>query len=353
MSFDNVNFTSNPNFKFKEIVIEKTECLAATYQFDVFKDKDGETYLISPYWNIEHPETPIHHISIINLKNNKLHLKLEGHQDRVLTVRFFQNPYTGKNYLISADRKYRVIVWNLSNNGEQIFNEEVKYESFLYSSLLMFEESGLIYAVTSTLSNGETFVFTVDEEKKKEAVPKTKDISVYFLAYWWDKNKKDHNIIQCCKNKILISEFKSKKDTEFPTDDKHPYNLSAMVFENNGKDYVICSATYGHIKVIDLETKIQIHSFDIEDVFFYSFSRWNDKYILLNDCLQRRILVLDMKDDFKLKSKVLCPEMFFDKFFRKVDHPIYGESIMTVGIDWKIRLFVNRDIKRENIPETP
>ena len=174
MSFDNVNFKSNPNFKFKEIVKEKTECLASTYQFDVFKDKDGETYLISPYWDIEHVETPIHYISIINLKNNQLHLKLEGHQDRVLTARFFQNPYNGKNYIISADRKFRVIVWDLSDNGNKIFNEEVKYDSFLYSSILMFEESGLIYAVTSTLSNGETFVFTVDEEKKKKQFLKQK-----------------------------------------------------------------------------------------------------------------------------------------------------------------------------------
>ena len=126
-----------------------------------------------------------------------------------------------------------------------------------------------------------------------------------------------------------------------------------MVFENDGKDYVICSATYGHIKIIDLEAKAQIHSFDLEDVFFYSFIRWNAQYILLNDCLQRRILVLDMKDNYKVKSKVLCPEMYFDRFIKKVDHPIYGESIMSVGIDWKIRLFVNRDIKRENIPETP
>ena len=94
MSFDKVNFKSNPNFKFKEIVKEKTECLASTYQFDCFKDKDGETYLISPFWDIEHVETPIHYISIINLKNNQLHLKLEGHQDRVLTARFFQNHFT-------------------------------------------------------------------------------------------------------------------------------------------------------------------------------------------------------------------------------------------------------------------
>ena len=71
MSFEMVNFKSNPNFKFKEIVVEKTECLASTYQFDCYKDDDGETYLISPYWDIEKADKPDHHISIINLRTKK------------------------------------------------------------------------------------------------------------------------------------------------------------------------------------------------------------------------------------------------------------------------------------------
>ena len=64
MSFDSENFKSNPNFKFKEIVVEKTECLASTYQFDCYKADDGETYLISPYWDIERADKPDHHISL-------------------------------------------------------------------------------------------------------------------------------------------------------------------------------------------------------------------------------------------------------------------------------------------------
>ena len=39
--------------------------------------------------------------------------------------------------------------------------------------------------------------------------------------------------------------------------------------------------------------------------------------------------------------------MYFDRFIRKVYHPIYGESILSVGIDWKIKLFTNRNIIKE------
>ena len=55
----------------------------------------------------------------------------------------------------------------------------------------------------------------------------------------------------------------------------------------------------------------------------------NDQYVLLNDCLQRRILVLDINDKFNIKSKVLCPKMYFDRFMKKEDHPLYRESIST------------------------
>jgi hypothetical protein len=351
MSFDLDNFKSNPNFKFKEIVIEKTECLGGSFQFDCYKD-NGEVYLISPYWDIDRADKPEiqHYLSIINLKTKKVALKLEGHKDRVITARYFQDPYTKKHYIISADRKCRVIVWDLSDNGKQIYNkDDIKYESFIYSIILFFEPNSKIYAVISTLASGESWVIPLDKPEGKKALKDSKELNVYFMTYWWDENKKQHNIISCAKNKIQINQYVHGSTDEcysIQTDDKHPYNLGGMVFKNKGKDYLITSATYGLIKIIDLQERKEIHNLTFEDVFLYSFIRWNDQYILLNDTLQRRILVLDMNDNYKIKSKVLCPEMYFDRFIRKVDHPIYGESILSVGIDWKIKLFVNRNITR-------
>ena len=107
MSFENTVFTSNPNFKFKEVVMEKCECLASTYQFDCYKTKDGKTILIAPYFDIDRPGDRIHHISLVDLATNEVVKKLEGHGDRVLTARYFQEPKEKKDYLISADRKHR------------------------------------------------------------------------------------------------------------------------------------------------------------------------------------------------------------------------------------------------------
>lgn len=354
MSFEEKCFTTNPNFRFEHTVTETADCLSSTYQFDCYKDKKGEVILIAPFFDLPNVLNLDHHISLINLKDNKEIKKLEGHIDRVVTVRYFRNPITGNDYFISADRKYNIIVWDLSNDCAKILETEVKYEGFIYSCLLIFDEKKM-YAVTSSLgANNYTRVIDCDDKNKIIDITESKDVNVYYLGYWQNPKAADdekHVIIQCAKNKILMSTFPSNKTYHvLQTDDKHPYNLAGIVFKNKGKDMFAASATYGLVQIIDLEEKQVVKSIELEDVHLYSFVKWNERYLLLNDCLQRRIIVFDMEDDYKIKSKVLCPEMHFDRFIKKVEHPIYGEAILSVGIDWKIKLFINRNItkKKEN-----
>ena len=103
--------------------------------------------------------------------------------------------------------------------------------------------------------------------------------------------------------------------------------------------------------VWSLKERKELQKIEHSDVFFYNFVRWNDQYILLYEAMQRRILVLDTDNNYKVVSKVLCPEMYYDRFIRKVDHPKYGESILSVGIDWKVKLYTNRNIVKEEVKE--
>ena len=348
MNFDDICFSSNPNFRFKEVITDKSDCLSSTYQFDCYKDKNGETILISPFFDYPNILKQEHHISLINLKNNKVIKKLEGHKDRVLTVRYFQNPFTKNDYFISSDRRYNIIVWDLENYEKKI-DIQIDYEGFIYSCLLIFEEKKIWAVVSSLGANNITKAIDIDNQDLIIQIDDSKNKNIYYLDYWYNKEALDddqkHNIIQCGKNIILISEFPRNETYHLlSTDEKHPYNLAGIVFKNNERDIFAVSATYGLIQFLDLATKTLVKSIELEDVHLYSFIRWNDDYLLLNDCLQRRILVLEMKNDYKIKSKVLCPEMYFDRFIKKIEHPIYGESFLSVGIDWKIKLFINRSI---------
>ena len=366
MSFDKQNFKTNPNFKFREYPAELRECLGTTYTYDVYKDKQGRTILITPYWNINKqcntegdPSIGLekyHYISLIDLSNNQEIQTLVGHTDRVVTCRFFEDPFTGKQYLISADRKYKVKVWDLTDNGAIKFDKELKegYDNFIYSVLMFFEENKT-YVVVSTLGSGDTNVFVMGCDDKPIQLKDTKDLNIYYLDYWFEEKdsegNSEHHIIQCGKNKILISQLKKDSNYEIATEEKYANNLCGMVYKKGDKDLLITLATRGLIEIIDLKERKELQKIEHSDVFFYNFVRWNDQYILLYEAMQRRILVLDTDNNYKVVSKVLCPEMYYDRFIRKVDHPKYGESILSVGIDWKVKLYTNRNIVKEEVKE--
>lgn len=354
MSFDEMPFKSNPNFRFQEAITNKSDCLSGTCQFDCYKDKNGEVILISPYFDIARAVEKDHHIALINLKNNEVVRKLEAHKNRVTTVRYFQDPETKDDYFISADAKYKVIVWDLTNNCEKKLETELKYEGFIYSCLLLFINKKMYAVVSSLGSNSITRVIDVANKDNVKEITESKELIVYFLAHWVNENATDNDsknvIIQCAKNKILFSEFpKNHTYHKIETDDKFPYIQAGIVFKNQGKDMFAASITYGKVLIVDLASKTTVKEITMEDdVHLYSFVRWNDHYLLLNDCLQKRIIVFDMLDGYKIKSKVLCPEMNFERFIKKVVHPKYGESLLSVGIDWTVKLFVNRNILKSD-----
>lgn len=348
MSFEEKNFKTKPNFRFQEYVTEKSDCLCSTYQFDCYENKRGEIILISPYFDIDRLLENIHYISLINLKDNEEIKKLEGHKDRIVNLRYFQDPNTKNDYLISSDRKFIVIVWNLTDYSIKL-NIEIKYEGFIYSCLLFFDQNKM-WAVTSSLGeNNYTKVIDCEDKNNIIDIEESKNLKIYFLAYWRNDEANDqnsiHNIIQCSKKKLFISQFPSN-ETYYTLDtaDKYEFLLGGIVFKNKGKDVFAFSSTYGLIQVLELATTTIIKSIQLNNVHLYSFVKWNENYLLINDSLQKRIIVIELNNDYKITSKILCPKMHFDRFIKKVYHPLYGESLLSIGIDWKIKLFVNRSV---------
>ena len=281
---------------------------------------------------------------MITLKDNKEVRKLKGHKDRILNVRYFQDPYTEDDYLISSDRKNNIIVWNLQNFSK-IVDININYNALIYSVLLIFD-SNEIYAVSSSLSDTDsTKVFEVGNPNYIINIQGTSIFfPVYLLLYWYNSKKEVHNIIQCGKNKILISEFPNNEIYHsFTSDEEHSYNYGGIVFKNKRRDLLAVSAAYGLIQIYNLEYKEVFIKLELENVFLYSIVKWNDNYLLINDCLNKSIIILDIKDSFQVKNKIECPEMYFDRFIKKVEHPLYGESILSVSLDGKIRIFINEN----------
>lgn len=327
-------------FKFKEYIYEKAECFSSSQQFDCYKNKKGEIILIMVYFDIDRPGDRIHDILFISLNDNKVIKKLEEHKDRVLIVRYFQEPNSKKNYLISADRRQIVMVWDLDDFCK-IFETEMNYISFIYGALLISYLNN-IYAIVSTLGEGSTKIFNLKDKSKVIKINNTKNLPIYYLTYWYNKKSNQLIIIQCGKMLILMTEFPNNKvyDT-LNTGEKYPYNLGGLVFKNEERDFLAISSSFGLITIYDLEQKKIMLKILFGKAFLYNIIKWNDNYLFALDSLNKQIINFNIKDnDFKQEDEIQLPELYIDRFIKKVNHPIYGESLLTIGNDWKIKLFV-------------
>lgn len=346
MSFKDVNFKNEPNFKFKEIIREHCECLSSSYQFECYKNNNGEVILVSPFYDLTNIDN-INNFSIfiVRLIDNKEIKQLKGHKDRILSIRYYKNSIDNKDYLISSDRKENIIVWDLNDFSKKL-EMNMNYNSMIYSILLFFDSNTLFAVISSIDSNDYTKVIDINNQNNIVNL-KNSNKEIYLLLYWYNSLKNMHNIIQCGKNLILINEFPSNEIyNQFNSDEKHPYNLGGTVFKNKGRDLLAVSATFGLIQIYDLQYKEVFIKILLNNSFLYSFVKWNDNYLLINDCLNNSILILDMKDSFQIKKEIKLfkgLDKNFDRFIQKIEHPLYGEAILSVGIDFKIKLFITEN----------
>jgi hypothetical protein len=353
MSFEDIPFSSIPNFRLKETITTTSDnSLSSSHQFDCYKDEKGNVILIYPYFDEPKGYEKDFHICLVDLKTNTLIKALDREAGRILTIRHFRHPKTKIDYFVAAYNKGFIAVYDLSNDCRKVVEYDLKYEGFIHNAFLFYDPvKDKMYAVASSISSNNITKIVDAENQGSEIkeIQDSKDLTVYSLSYWYNEEAeegKKHIIIQCGRNKILLSEFPSNSTYhKIETDKDFPYASGSIVFKNNGRDMLAVSITYGLVLFIDLLKKETVYQFKTEDdvfVHLWSFVRWNDQYLLLSDVEQRRIIVFDTQDGYKIKSKILCPDMFHDKYIKKIIHPIYGESILSVGIDWKLRLYVNR-----------
>jgi hypothetical protein len=351
MSFDKEMFKSNPNFKFKEVIRDLAECLGNSCQVETYKDKNEDTILVYAHFDIVHPLEDTHDLTFINLATNQ-EIKKIPQKDRVMCIRYFQNSIDKKRYLTSTDRKQHLNVYDLDDDYKCILEVETKFELFIYSTVLIFEGPKKWVVCSSIGSNNITRVYDIDTKEPKD-LSSTKELTVFYLDYWYNQKGEEnekHNIIQCCKNKLVITSYPADKNyftNEFG--EEEPYIQVGGYFEKNGQPHFICSSTYGLVRAFNLETKQQVAEFKYEHGKVHLYGGpivwWNEHYLLLNDFQQRRFITFCIDDDFKVHGKILCPELENNKKIKKVKHPKYGECLITCGTDWKVKLFTNRDIE--------
>ena len=119
----NYKFIKEPqNLKYKYDITNTNIIYGYSDIFEIFISyKDNKEYIISP--NINN-----NNLDIFTLIDNKKILSLQGHNNTIKTIRYFININNQNEYLISADKNKVVIVWDITNYYNILYNINTNYE---------------------------------------------------------------------------------------------------------------------------------------------------------------------------------------------------------------------------------
>ena len=123
----NYKFSKNPNIKFVADIINNKN---GSNIFDVFISfKDSKEYIVTINTN---------YINIFSLLDYKKIVTLKGHNARISKVKYFINNNNYNEYLVSTDYKFRILVWDITNNFNIIQQIQTSYKYLLNNILLVF-----------------------------------------------------------------------------------------------------------------------------------------------------------------------------------------------------------------------
>jgi len=259
MNINNNNriFEKDPNnLKYILDITNTNDFFGGNDIFEVFKSyKDNKEYVISP--NINN-----HNLDIFTLLDNKKIKSLNGHKNEISTIRYFINNKDYNEYLISADKDYIIIIWDITNNYNNKYHIDTKYNDEIYSGLLVFPHNNNDnYIITSTQSTSNdndksaSKIYSLNSGNLIKYINNTNDINIVYLLSWYNKKNNKYYIIQLARKKILINNLLEDKLYSELIHQPEDFHCSGFIYNMDNNDYLCSSSNNGYINIWNLNKK--------------------------------------------------------------------------------------------------
>ena len=299
---------------------------------------DNKEYLVSPNKNN-------YNLDIFTLLDNKVILSLTGHKKNITTIRYFINEKDYNEYLISADEDKKVIIWDITNNYNPKYQIDTKYGHIIYSCLLIFPnniDDNFIVTSTYNKSNDNeksaTKIYSLKNGEFIKYINNTNNNEILYLLSWYNKKNNKYYIIQFSIFKIIInnliedelySELKQKPESN---------HYSGFIYDKDNNDY-LCSSSYNrYINIWDLYNKKIFKIINTNNCELCHIIKWNNKYIIVADFKNKSFKIIDLEES-KIISDIKGQHTQGVVCIKKINHPVYGESLLSTGRDSTIKLW--------------
>ena len=336
----NYKFEKDPQgLKFRQNVNVTNASYGWNDIFEVYiSRKDNKEYLVSPNNNN-------YKLDVISLLENKITVSLSGHKNHIRTIRYFINNINSEEYLISADNDIIVIIWEITYNFNIKFKINTNYADNIYSCLLLFdlinENSYIVTSSYAQLDDNEksaTKLYSLESGQLIKYISYTNKNAIYYLLSWYNKNNNKYYIIQFTFKAILINAVLDDELYCELIQEPEDNHLSGFIYNIDNIDY-LCSSSYnGYINLWDLFNKSIYKVINTNDCVLSNIIQWNNQYFIVADYDNKSFKIVDIEKEQIVKDitgqhtdKVPC--------VKKVNHPLYGESLLTAGQDNTIKLW--------------
>ena len=113
-------------------------------------------------------------------------------------------------------------------------------------------------------------------------------------------------------------------------------HFSGFIYNKDNNDY-LCSSSYnGYINIWDLYNKNIFKVIDIKECKLAHIIEWNKKYIIVANYNNKLIKIIDIEKD--LITDIKSGHTKDLTCIKKINHPIYGESLLTAADDKIVKL---------------
>ena len=298
--------------------------------------KDNKEYIASPNLN--------YNIDIFYLLEEKKILSIEGHTKRITTIRYFKNEKDNNEYLISADKNKIVFIWDITDDYKIKYKIDTNYKKDIYSCLLIFphnnDENFIIASTYCDNNESSTKIYSLNNGTFVKDIINSKNYKIWYLLSWYNKKEEKYYIIQLANKKIIINDLLDEDiffELILMKDPEHNH-YSGFVYSEEENDYLCTSAQNGYINIWDLYEKKLFKVIRTNQCQLLHIIQWNNKYIIVADSLNKSFKIIDLKIDKAISNiggkhtgNVIC--------VKKVNHPIYGEALLTSGYDKTLKLW--------------
>ena len=340
------HFDSNINVKYLKELCNNSENIGYNDLIEVYNLKNDLSLVYIAIKNNETQNIDIYEMNSIE-NNPKKILSLKGHFDKLTAVRYFHDPYRGKEYLLSLDRGNTVIIWEIKDKNNYIRIKKLESDchpgkNIIYSCLIFFTKD-INYILTTKFCFGKVYsrLINFNTGKFMYGIKFTERNKTRYILEWINDIDNKLYVIECCFNcKVLIYdplEQKVYNEIEINGD-----NICACIVKSPDKknDYLCINSSIeeSSIVIYNLQEKKIIDTIKIKSTLFQMVP-WNDRYLLVADKTNRSFDIFDLyqkKIIYIAKGRhnkaVKCAKKI------KLND---DELIFTCGIDSRVQIWIN------------